>query len=241
MRIEDIDTYKSNVLAEAQRKRTVPDEGAQQAGFVLEGAGVSAAGGGEQIDVGASEIGQRLSLEVAPHIFDRIQLRGVGREIELLPIQHIEEDLGLKAAMDLGAIPDQEQRITKVASELLQEPPHRGGIEVRIDPQLKVQAQLAPVGADAKRGDSRDLLEVAGTMPEGWSLPARAPGASHHREQEQPALVDENQPSVQPPGFFLIRGHCSLTQRWMPSSSRSNARRVGRCGLKPSERSSRPM
>lgn len=202
---------------------------------------MSAASGGEEIHIGAGEVGERIGLEIAPHILDRIQLRGVRREIELKPIHYVEGDLGSEAAMDLGAIPHQQQRLTKVAGELLEEAQHCGGIEVRIDQQLKVQAHLAPVGADTQGGDRRDLLEVAATMPEHWSLPAPAPGATHYRKQEQPAFVDENQPSAQPPGFFLIRGQSCLIQRWMPSSFRSKARRLGRCGVQPSERSKRPM
>jgi hypothetical protein len=198
-------------------------------------------GGGEQRDFGAGEVGQRVSLEIAPQVLDRVQLRGIGREVKLPPLHHIKEHGGMETAMDFGAIPEQEQRSIKVPGELLQESQHRHRVEVLIDQQLKVQAHFAPVGTDAQGGDGRDLFVVATNVPEHRGLSAPAPGAAYHRQQKQPALVEKNQPSVQAPGFFLIRGHSCLIQRWMPSSSRSKARRVGRCGVQPSERSSRPI
>lgn len=115
--------------------------------------------------------------------------------------------------MDPGAIPEQEQRRTKMAGELFQEAQHRHRVEIRIDQQLKVQAHFAPVGTDTQGGNSRDLFEVATNLPEHRSLSAPAPGPPYYRQQEQPALIDENQPSAQMPGFFLIRGHSRLIQR----------------------------
>ena len=157
---------------------------------------------GDGLDIEAGEIGRRLGLEVAPQVFDRVEFGGVGRKVALPPLHHIEGDFGLKAAMSLGTIPEQEQRSVEAAGELPEEAEQRAGIEVRIDQQLKVQPQLAPVGTHAQSGDRRDLFALTTDMPEHRNLPARAPGASHHREQEQPALVDENQPSVQLAGFF---------------------------------------
>lgn len=217
------------------------DEGAERAGFVLERARVAASGGGERPDLGIGQVGQRVGLQAAPQVLDRVQLRGVGRKVKLLPPHNIAEDREVKAAMGLGAIPEQQQRSVEVAGELAQEPPHRRRIEVLIDQRLEVQAYFAPVGTDAQGGDRGDLFVVAADVAEDRSLPAPAPGAAHHRQREQSALVEKNQPSAQPPGFFLSRGQSCLIQRWMPSSSRSKARRRGRCGVQPSERSRRPI
>lgn len=73
------------------------------------------------------------------------------------------------------------------------------------------------------------------------SLPSRCPGATHQRCQEQSALVEEDQVSVQPPRFFLMRGQSAFAQRRMACSSRSRARRSGFWGLQPIARSNRPM
>jgi len=202
---------------------------------------VAARGGGEQRDFGVGQVGERVGLEIAPQVLDRVELRGVGREVKLPPLHHVKEDLEMETAMNLGAIPDQEQRITKVAGKLLQEPQHRRRIEVLIDQQLKVQAHFAAIGTDAQGGDRRDLFVAAANVPEHRGLSAPAPGAAYYRQQKQPAFVEEHQPAAQAPGFFLSCGQSRLIQRWMPSSSRSKARRVGRWGVQPSERSRRPI
>jgi hypothetical protein len=159
---------------------------------VLQRARVPTPSLGEQRDLGAGQVGERLGLEIAPQVLDRIKFRGIGREVELLPAHHVEEHRGAQAAMDLRAVPEQKQRIMKVAGELAQESQHRRRIEVLIDQQLKVQAHLAPVGTDAQGGDGRDLLVVARDVPEHRGLSASAPGAPYHRQQEQPALVEKN-------------------------------------------------
>lgn len=80
---------------------------------------MAAPGRGEQGDVGAGKIGERVGLEVAPQVLDRIQLRSVGREVKLPPLHHVKENLKRKPAMNVGTIPNQEQRTAKVTSKLL--------------------------------------------------------------------------------------------------------------------------
>ena len=202
---------------------------------------MAATGSGEYADFRAGQIGERVALEIAPSVFNRVQLRSIGREVNLPPLPYLNKDRDAEVTMDSGTIPDQQQRIVKVAGELAEKSQHRHRVKVFIDQQLKIQTHIATVRTDAQGGDGGDLLAVAAHVSEHWGLSAPAPGAPHHRQQEQPAFIQENQPSLQAPGFFLIRGHSCLIQRWMPSSSRSRARRVGRCGVQPSERSRRPI
>jgi hypothetical protein len=208
---------------------------------VLQRTRVAATGGSQHCDFGAGQVGQRVGLQIAPQILDRVEFRRVGREIKLAPTHYIDENRRFQTPMDLGPVPQQQQRVVKVVGKLLQKPQYRLGVEILVDQQLKVQPHLTPVGAQTQGGDRGDLLEVAPDMAQHWSLSAPTPGTAHHRQQEQPALVEENQPPLQVPGFFLIPGHSCLIQRWMRCSSRSNARRVGRCGVQPSDRSSRPI
>ena len=202
---------------------------------------MAATGSGEYADFRAGQIGERVALEIARYVFNRVQLRSIGREVNLPPLPYLNKDLDAEVTMDSGTIPDQQQRIVKVAGELAEKSQHRHRVKVFIDQQLKIQTHIATVRTDAQGGDSGDLLAIATNVSEHWGLSAPAPGAPHHRQQEQPAFIQENQPSLQAPGFFLIRGHSCLIQRWMPSSSRSKARQVGRCGVQPSERSRRPI
>jgi hypothetical protein len=117
-------------------------------------------------------------------------------------LHYVKIDRGAKVTMDPGTIPDQQQGSLKVASELAQKSQHRDGIEVLIDQQLKIKTHFATVGSDAQSGDGGDLLAVAANVPEHRGLSTPAPGAAHYRQQEQPAFIEENQPSLQAPGFF---------------------------------------
>jgi len=111
----------------------MPDEGAQETEFVLEGTRMAAPCGGERGNFGAGQVGERVGLQVAPQVFDRVQFRGVGRKVKVPPLHHVEEDLGVETAMDIGSIPEQQQRITKVTGKLPEKPPHGRRSEVRID------------------------------------------------------------------------------------------------------------
>ena len=62
----------------------------------------------------------------------------------------------------------------------------------------------------------------------------RRPGRADHREQRHAAFVLEADPRTSAPRYFFIRGHSFSRQATMASSSRSTARRAGRCRLQPS-------
>ena len=178
------------------------NEGTQQIGFLLQGAGVPATDDGKPIHVGASQIRQGLGFEVAPDVLNRIELGSVGREVKRQRLRAIEKGRDHGTPVRLRAIPHQDHGSAEMAGKLLDEEQHGRGIEGRVDEQLKIQADRLAVGADTEGGDHRDLLPVAATLPEHGRVPAPAPGASHYGQQEQPALVDEHQPSVQSAGFF---------------------------------------
>ena len=125
--------------------------------------------------------------------------------------------------------------------QLFGERQHGLGVEILLDEQLKIEPDDAAPWADAEGGDHRDLPAVTADVPEHRRPSAQPPRAAHHGQQEQPAFVEEDQPRAQGVGFFLMRGQSCLIQRRIPSSSRSQARRTGRCGVQPSERSNRPM
>lgn len=143
--------------------------------------------------------------------------------------------------MRLQAIPDQQQVTPHLPTQLAEEGSHLGGIYICSGIQPPAQPDAATAGADDQGGDHRDLLVVAGALHQYGRLPAGTPCAAHQRRHQQTALVQEHQCGVQPSGFFLIRGQSTLTQYWMSGSSRSRARRAGRCGLQPMECSNRPM
>lgn len=209
--------------------------------LALDGAGVAPADDGQLLDVRAREVRERFRLEIAPHVFDGIELGRVGREMEGARPDAREEGAEVGRAVRVGAIPHQRHRRAQMPRQLFAEGQHRGTIEVLLDEQLKIETDDAARRVDAEGGDHRDLPAVTADVPQHRRLSARAPRPAHDGQQEQPAFVEEDQPRAQAVGFFLMRGQSCCIQRPIPSSSRSQARRVGRWGVQPSDRSTRPM
>jgi len=209
--------------------------------LALDGARVPAADDRQCVDIRAGEIREGLCLEVAPHVLDGIQFGGVGREVEGARAEASEELADVRRAVCIGAVPDEHHPRAQLPIQLLGEGEDRLGIEVLLDEKLKIQPDRSAVRADAQGGDHRDLPAMPADVPEHWGLSAGPPRAPHHGQKEQAAFVNEDQPRAQAVGFFLMRGQSCLIQRRIPSSSRSHARRTGRCGVQPSERSKRPM
>jgi len=219
----------------------VPDKGTQEMRLALDGAGVAAADDRQLVNVGTREIRERFRLEVAPNVFDRIELGRVGREMGVTRPDARKEVSYVGRTVGIGSIPHQRHRRSQMPIQLFAEGEHRLGVEVLLDEQLKIETDCAPPWTDAEGGDHRDFPAVTADVPQHRGPSARAPRASHHGQQEQPAFVDEDEPRSQAVGFFLMRGQSCLIQRRIPSSSRSQARRMGRCGVQPRERSNRPM
>jgi hypothetical protein len=60
------------------KKGAVREEGAEQVGFSLQGAGLAASRVGESRQVEMGRVGQGIHFQVAPGIFDRVQVGCVG-------------------------------------------------------------------------------------------------------------------------------------------------------------------
>jgi len=209
--------------------------------LALDGARVTATDNRQFVDVGAREIREGLRLEVAPHVLDGIQFGRVRGKMDGARVDPRKEIADVRRAVRIGSVPDEHHPRAQMPIELFDEGKNGRGIEVLLDEQLKIQADRPAVRADAQAGDHRDLPAMTADVPEHWGPSAGTPRAPHHRQEEQPAFIDEDQPRAQAVGFFLMRGQSCLIQRRIPSSSRSHARRTGRCGVQPSDRSNRPM
>ena len=209
--------------------------------LALNGARVTAPDARQLVDVRAREIREGLRLEVAPHVLDGIQFGRVRGKMEVAGANPSKEIADVRRAVRIGSVPNEHHPRAQMPIELFGEGEDGLGIEVLLDEQLKIQTDSPAVRADAQGGDHRDLPAMTADVPEHRSPSSGTPRAPHHRQEEQPAFVDEDQPCAQAVGFFLMRGQSSLIQRRIPSSSRSQARRTGRCGVQPSERSNRPM
>ena len=232
----------NNVLSQAQKKGRVFQEGAKQEGFVLQRAAVTAGGGGEGIRLRERQVGQRVRLEPAPEVLHGVELGGIGREEESPhPGPLPQEGLHPSRAVRQEPIPDEHDGSVEVSVEVAEEAGHPMSRDVGVGMEAEEQMHPIPPGVHAKGRDDRHLLVRARPLHEEGCLAPGAPAAPQPGGHQEAALVQEDQPGPQRGRFFLTRGHSSLTQRWMRASSRSAARRWGRCGVQPSARRSRPI
>src|SRR5664280_2429719 len=189
---------------------------------------LGAGGGVEFVEVGRTEVGQRVSLEPGPKEFPRVQVGRVRRQERHLNVaaggvQVLAHEL---AAVRLQAVPDDQQPLLQVRMQRLQE----------LDVLLFLDAALVqPEHAVRARqsGDDRDVRPVEVELDDGRAALGR-PGAYPRGPFAQTRLVDEdNQPSLAA-RFFLSPGQVLRFQVCTASSSRSMARRSGFCTEKPS-------
>src|SRR3989304_4225551 len=61
-------------------------------------------------------------------------------------------------------------------------------------------------------GDHGDFLPGSGPLVEDRSLADRGPGSTEVRGHQKPALVEEDEAGLQPPGVFFTLGQSVLTQ-----------------------------
>ena len=218
------------------------NERPQQVGTTLESPRVPSGQTGQFRCILRRMVGQRIGLEPTPSVLHGVEFWRIGwqpLQMESTVTQYKGPDLG--GPMRLQAIPDQQYVTSHLPAQLAEEGPHLGGIYIGRRIQPPAQPHAATPRTDNQGGDHGDFLVVAGALDQDRRLPAGTPRTAHQRRHQQAAFVQEHQRSVQPSGFFLIRRQSTLTQYWMSGSSRSRARRAGRCGLQPMERSNRPM
>ena len=200
-----------------------------------------AGSGGEAVQVIKRQVGQGIGFEVTSDIFGGIQLRGIGWKKHGVETGVLSQP-SLHPSTPVGqqAIPQQDPLVRQLVQELSQEFSDPLGCDVRAGMEAEIQMHAVPLRVDHQSGDDGNLLPGAASLVQQRPVPAGRPAPPDQRCHQQAALIEEGQPGVQPRGFFLIRGPCRFTQRWIASSSRSMARRSGFWGLQPREWSKEP-
>lgn len=89
--------------------------------------------------------------------------------------------------------------------------------------------------------DDGHLGAGASALQQYRGMASRRPTSANKGAHHESAFVEEDDRRFAALGVFLALSQSSCTQRRIPSSSRSMARRVGFCGLQPGPCSSRPM
>jgi len=147
---------------------------------------------------------------------------------------HVPEHLNLLGTMGNGTIPYNEDGAVKLLQKVFQKGDHQVCVDVGVGMKTKEQTKSASGRGYAEGRNDRYLGMGAGSVIQQWRPASRAPGSAGKGRHHHAALVDEDQPGLQPECFFLIRGHSTLTHCPIPCSSRSAARRSGFWGLHPS-------
>ena len=217
------------------------NEGFEQVGAMLQRSGMGTGHVGEFVDIGYRKIRKGVRLEVSPQVFDRVQLRRVGRKEDAAHMrmgdQEIAHDNG---AMGLQIVPDHHEGRTELAIQLREERRGAPCVDIGVAVQAEVQAHPVPLGCDAQRTDHADFAMRASALANNGRFPARRPATPDQRRHQKRGFVDEDQPGFQARGVFFTRGQSDLTQVAIAVSSRSRARRAGFCGLQPKVRIKRP-
>ena len=145
------------------------------------------AGGGMQFgEIVGAVVGQRMTFEPCPKVFDRIQVRRVrGEEGDLdMPVDRVQILAHQAAAMRPQAIPDHQQRLAQVRFERLQEPDDFFFLDAAL-----VQSEQAVAARQAR--DDRDMIPVEVKLDD-RRLALGRPGANPRGAFADSRFVDED-------------------------------------------------
>ncbi len=196
----------------------------------------------QRVEIQRSEVCQGVHFEIAPDVFDGIELWCVRREEMRMQARVAREKLarGLRA-MSLKTVPNQDDGPGKLLQEHAKKIDDSTRIDVGVGVKPEIQVEIVPRGRYAKGRNHRHFLMRARTLIEQRRLASWTPRAANQGRHRHATFVDKDEPRLQARGFFLMQGHSVLTQPSMKSSSRSTARRAGFWGLQPNEWSKRPI
>ena len=193
----------------------------------------------QTIKVVCTTIGQWVHLHPGPSIFQRIQLRSVGRKIFDVQSRALGDEPRHGCGTVHGkTIPHEYDGASQMPQQLPQEVDRLRSFD-RLAVQLPGKAQLMAARADRDRSHRREMFVRTEPVPQHRRDAGDRPGATQQRIQQNAGFVAENEVRREPCRLFLMRGQSLRTQFSISSSSRSTARRVDFCGVKPKLRNNR--
>ena len=176
---------------------------------------------------------REISLRVCPHSFVRVELGSVrGKAFQMKPRKLPTEILYGESAVGADVVPDDDD----VAAELLQQmTKERDDLRLSDVLSMNLEVETHPLAAGTHRnpGDHRESIMPVSVV-DNRSSTTRCPGPANIRNQEEAGFIDEDEVGTQPLGVFFTRGHSVAFHFRIRASSRSSARRIGRCGVQPS-------
>lgn len=212
------------------------DERTQECLLALNGPAPSSGADGKFLKAVRGKISKGISLEPTPEVFHGVELRSVrGKEARLKPRRVAEKRPCPFGPVRQKTIPEDNSRSFDLAAQLVEKSPYMKGIEVGLRKETEEKAYTISFRRHAQRRYSRNLPVRARSLRQNGRVATRRPASPDQGRHQQAAFVYEDDGGSEPRGFFLMRGHCSLIQRLISSSSRSLACRRGFWGVQPRE------
>ena len=201
-------------------------EGSEKVGLALERPRVATSGRRELLQIEEGQVRERVVLQVSPDVFDwvefgRIRRKELGRQLGVLG----QKVLDAIRPVGIESVPDENHRRVDLRPELPEEGDDPLRVDVRIRVEAKVEANVAPIGADTQGPDRGHFAMGTAAVAEQRRFAPWIPGAPHERRHHQATLVEEREPGLPPERFFLMRGQSSRIHPWIRASFRSAARR----------------
>ena len=157
--------------------------------------------------VSRQQIGKFAALEIAPDLFDRIEVGGITRK----PLDHqpsslsLEEGLHVSAAVRRESVPNEGDLVAVEVTMEFGEELHDRLVVVGARLHAEDKGRLAAVGSKTHRGRHRQPLPVE-VVGEDGRLTLGCPGRPHRREEAEPAFVLEDRSTRPWPGRFFYPG-----------------------------------
>jgi len=226
----------------SDRQARVTQERERQGGPTAHAGQAGAEGATQGREVWGADVGHLLALDVAPQRFDGIEVRGVGRQrFHPQPVGLLSEVRPHSPALVRAqAVPDEDHALaSEVPAERAQKR-DEGPVGVGAGAGLKEEARAAAIPAKRQGAGDRQALPARPRVRQDRRVAPRRPGAPDNGLLGDPAFVLEEEPGAAAPGVFFSCAQRRVFQRAIAASSRSRARRPGRCSDQSSCWSRRP-
>jgi len=216
----------------------MPQEGESEVGLATHAGQAGMQRPAQCGQLGRAHIGHLARLDVAPDLFDGIQLRGIARQaFDVEPVA-LASQIGAHRTALVGAqaIPDQDHAVAAEVPFQVAQKPDEGPRRIGAGTRLEIEAGPAPIPAEGQRPSHREPLPGAARVDQDRGLAARRPGAPDDGLLRDPAFVFEDEPGAPAPGVFFTAGQRDAIHCRRAGSSRSRAWRAGRCNDQRSPR-----
>ena len=211
--------------------------------FELSGGAVRLAthDGADVVDVLGNEVGEAAVLEMAPDVFDGVQLRCVGWEPLGQPAESLDEAHDLGRRVNPCPVEEHDGAATDVTMKVLCESHDLLRADVLLGMQGDEEPDAVTEGRHDQSADGGHLSVRARLDTNLRRVAGAAPGPAQERRQQEAGFVDQNQVRAEATDVFFTAGQVFASQirtRW---SLRSFATFCGRWGERPDRRRSLEM